>query len=76
MKRPQYKGEEDECKQCLTDVTPFFPKLRKNHEAKILKGGPRPVQVMNPMSGQAMDVLENEASEEKPPFIGENLELD
>ena len=23
----QYKGEEDECKQCLTDVTPFFPKL-------------------------------------------------
>jgi len=49
---------------------------RKNHEAKILKGGPRPVQVMNPMSGQAMDVLENEASEEKPPFIGENLELD
>jgi len=29
----QYKGEEDECKQCLTDVTPFFPKLL--HEMKL-----------------------------------------
>lgn len=30
---------------------------RKNQEAKILKGGPRPVQIMNPLSGHTMDVL-------------------
>lgn len=76
MKCPQHKGEEDECKQGLTDVTPFFSKLRKNHEAKILKGRSWPVQIMDPSSCQTMDVLKDDAREEEPPFLGENLELD
>jgi len=42
---------------CIGWFSTNLQTYRKNHEAKILKGGPRPVQVMNPMSGQTMDVL-------------------
>lgn len=63
MKCPQNKGEEDESKQRLTDVAPFFPKLGKNHESKILEGRPWPVQIMDPTSSQTMNVLEDEARE-------------
>lgn len=76
MKCPQCKGDEDECKQGLTEVTPFFSKLRKNHETNILKDGSWPVQIMDPPCCQTMNVLENNAREEELPLLGEDLELD